>query len=59
MGKDKQEILVMGELAAFLLAWVLGLVAALNGDSSHSPTGNDLAASGSYMSDSNLSDLLE
>ncbi len=59
MGKDKQEILAMGELAAFLLAWVLGVVAALHGDPAQSPVGNDLAASGSYMSDSHLSDMLE
>ena len=59
MGKDKQEILAMGELAAFVLAWVLSIAAAYHGDPSQSPAGNDLAASGSHFSDSNLSDLLE
>jgi len=60
MVKDKQATLTwrlaMGELAFFLLAWILGIVAALNGDQSHSRPGNNVAASGSY---SNMTDVLD
>ncbi|NOY28982.1 MAG: hypothetical protein GXP28_02045 [Planctomycetes bacterium] len=47
--------LAMGELAFFLLAWMLGIVAALNGDQPHSGP-DDIAASGGY---SNMSDVLD
>jgi len=56
MRKDKQEILAIGELAIFALAWVLAIVAALNGDRTHSSPGNDIAATGSYSS---MIDVLE
>jgi hypothetical protein len=46
----------MGELAFFLLAWTLGIIAALNGDHTHSGSGNDIAASGSYSS---MTDVLD
>ncbi len=47
--------LAMGELAFFLLAWTLGIAAALNGDQTHSRP-DDIAASGGY---SNMSDVLD
>jgi len=60
MAKDKQTTLTwrlaMGELAFFLLAWMLSIVAALHGDQSNSSPGHDIAASGSY---SNMTDVLD
>jgi len=61
MKKNKQDQTrfispAMGELALFLLAWTLGIVAALNGDHTHSGPGDDIAASGSYSS---MTDILD
>ena len=61
MRKDKQAKtpdlgLAMGELAVFLLAWLLGVTVAINGGDTRSVPANDIAASGSY---SEMSDLLE
>jgi len=60
MGKDQQAKLTvrlaMGELALFLLAWMLGLFAALNGGPAHSGHGNDIASSANL---SNLSDVFD
>jgi len=61
MLKDRQEILVVGELVLFLAAWVLGVIAAV--DDYHVRTdgkaGNNVAAtsnfSGSNFSGSNFS----
>jgi len=61
MKKNKQARIrfispAMGELAIFLLAWTLGIIAALNGDNTHSGSGDDIAASGSY---SIMTDILD
>ncbi len=60
MRKDRQSQTrylspAMGELAFFLLAWTLGIVAALSGDPTLSSP-DDIAASGGY---SNTSDVLD
>ena len=46
MLKDRQEFLVVGELLMFLLAWVLGVVAAVDDYRvrTNAKTGNDIAA---------------
>ncbi len=50
MLKDRQEILVLGELVLFLAAWGLGLAAAVDDyrDRSHVGAENNVAAKSNY-----------
>ncbi len=45
MLNDRQEMLAMGELAVFLLAWVLGIFVAVGNHSGYTTTENALAES--------------
>ncbi len=53
---SKQEIPAVGELAVFLLAWVLGIFAALSDYSGRANPEHDIAASSTYSS---MSDVLD
>ena len=58
MRLDRQGLLALGELAFFLMAWMVGVLAMLSGsrDAAHSGAGDDVAASSSF---SNVRDMLE
>lgn len=52
MLKDRQEILVLGELMLFLAAWGLGVAAAVDDyrDRTNSNAGNEVAANADFLS---------
>ncbi len=53
MLKDRQEILVLGELVLFLAAWGLGLAAAVDDhrERTNARAENNMAANSNYSSD--------
>ncbi len=53
MLKDRQEILVLGELVLFLAAWGLGMAAAVDDyrERTYGKSGNNVAVKGTILDD--------
>jgi len=58
MRMDRQGLLALGELAFFLMAWMLGIFAALNDyrEAAHPGAGHDVAATSGF---SDVQEVLE